>query len=633
MIKKGSTSRFYRSGLILLLLIFLGASASQSLPIIASYGKGILTNLHRPAIWRSAKFARSDNFADYLIFLQEKIPQAAVVILPPDQAVMWTLSDTPSMQYFLQSREIINCSTVQCGAEYLGRKDVYILVSGLDRFPGSEIRQQMDRVEMFNDTWGVYGDGFVRETQNSLTLSPWRYWPGTVLAPALYLIVFLMVSLLLVRWMLPELSAWMSLAVGYGIFQGLQSLLAYCFLLIFPDGDLAVFGVVYLTGMVTAAGLGLLFQKIPAAEALSLFRWGSSLDSWLLLILGAAGLTMLVGLGSGYHYGDGIVLWAAKGLGIAADGLSGVTVWGTNTTIYPLHIPLSIAVYERMFGHWLPFSKLIFPLYYSSLLVVIYEAFKETAHRATLGLGVLAFGFLPLLTLHGRIGYANLPLTFFLVAGLVLLAGGWAGKQKHRSAWYRAAGGFSFIVAGWTRPEGLWLVAAVVILLGGSLIWNKEPWISWKEYLIWILLPVLGFALFWYTSRSGFYTGIESRTSDLRRVITQWLKGNFQGNDFLVLLQFLSRQLISFQIWGLVGAGLVLAAGQSILARPGGLFPRRILLGSGLLSVLVVMGVYYVFAYDLKHDMSWWLTSGFNRQVMPGMTLLWVYFLGRLSQK
>ena len=319
MIKKGSTSRFYRSGLILLLLIFLGASASQSLPIIASYGKGILTNLHRPAIWRSAKFARSDNFADYLIFLQEKIPQAAVVILPPDQAVMWTLSDTPSMQYFLQSREIINCSTVQCGAEYLGRKDVYILVSGLDRFPGSEIRQQMDRVEMFNDTWGVYGDGFVRETQNSLTLSPWRYWPGTVLAPALYLIVFLMVSLLLVRWMLPELSAWMSLAVGYGIFQGLQSLLAYCFLLIFPDGDLAVFGVVYLTGMVTAAGLGLLFQKIPAAEALSLFRWGSSLDSWLLLILGAAGLTMLVGLGSGYHYGDGIVLWAAKGLGIAAD--------------------------------------------------------------------------------------------------------------------------------------------------------------------------------------------------------------------------------------------------------------------------------------------------------------------------
>ena len=55
-------------------------------------------------------------------------------------------------------------------------------------------------------------------------------------------------------------------------------------------------------------------------------------------------LSLLLGVGKGYHATDEIVLWGAKGYGIAAmESLRDITLWGTNTVIYPLHIPILIA--------------------------------------------------------------------------------------------------------------------------------------------------------------------------------------------------------------------------------------------------------------------------------------------------
>ncbi len=84
-------------------------------PDMGSFGLGILSNLDRTGTWRSAKFARSGNFADYLMFLREEIPETGIVVIPPEEVSMWTLSNKNAMQYFLNPREVQNCTTIDCG--------------------------------------------------------------------------------------------------------------------------------------------------------------------------------------------------------------------------------------------------------------------------------------------------------------------------------------------------------------------------------------------------------------------------------------------------------------------------------------------------------------------------------------
>ena len=126
-------------------------------PEMGSFGLGILRNWDQPGPWRSARFAYSANFADYIEFLREEIPEDALVIIPPKNVTTWALADTPTMQFFLAHRRIINCITVDCGSVFIGRENTYILIMGLDRFPGAEVRPLVENISMHNDTWGVYG--------------------------------------------------------------------------------------------------------------------------------------------------------------------------------------------------------------------------------------------------------------------------------------------------------------------------------------------------------------------------------------------------------------------------------------------------------------------------------------------
>jgi len=72
-----------RSIVIGLFIVLIVINLIYIMPDMGSFGLGILSNLDRTGTWRSAKFARSGNFADYVIFLRTEIPETGIVIIPP----------------------------------------------------------------------------------------------------------------------------------------------------------------------------------------------------------------------------------------------------------------------------------------------------------------------------------------------------------------------------------------------------------------------------------------------------------------------------------------------------------------------------------------------------------------------
>ena len=149
--------RIKRSIVIGLFSILIIINLINIAPDIGSFGLGILSNLNRTGTWRGARFARSENFADYLMFLRTEIPETGIVVIPPEEVSMRTLSNTHAMQFFLNPREIKNCTTIDCGVAFIGRENTYILIMGLKRFPGEIIQNQTENIRMHNDTWGVFG--------------------------------------------------------------------------------------------------------------------------------------------------------------------------------------------------------------------------------------------------------------------------------------------------------------------------------------------------------------------------------------------------------------------------------------------------------------------------------------------
>lgn len=600
--------------LILLNLFFV-------VPDVLSFGKGIVQSLDKPGIWRGARFARSINFADYVLFLREQIPETGTVILPPEDVSMWTLANTPAMEFFLAPREIRNCRTLECGGGFIGADQTYILIMGLDRFPGAEIRDQETNVRMHNDTWGVYGPapGLGGGTSFPEGLNFRLLW-GEILLPLLMIPLIMALGFLAVSLVLPSLPAWSRVGIGWGLVLGAFSFGGYLLLLSGWMTELS--HVLYLSlGLVLLLTAGLALKKKASTEKIwLLFGELRQPDPWLVLILFLGGLFTFLAVGSGVHATDAYVLWGAKGAGLAAEGLDGVTR-GTNTTEYPLHIPLLFGLMQDAFGETLPASKLMFPVYYLSLLLVVYEYLKERMVPHFAGLSTLVLATMPVMARHARIGYANLPLTFYLVSGAVLWS--WAGSRRERSSGWgaRLIVGILIGLAGWTRPEGLWLGTTFLLVIAGRTLRGQNRY-SFREFLPVISAPVTLW-LIWFLTKSTFYPEVDALEENLARAAQEIFSGRMHLSELGQILNNFFTRGLNFQAWGVTGF-VFLLVGFLYLVKPGsGGKETYAFWTTGLLWTGLIIALYYVFSFDQVHELDWWLNTGFNRMIMPGMVLIW----------
>jgi len=536
---------------------------------------------------------------------------------------MWTLSNTHAMQFFLNPREIKNCTTIDCGTHFVGRENTYILIMGLSQFPGKIIQDQSENIRMHNDTWGVFGpeDGLGKGTP-PVDLTSFEILATDIFLPLFSSLLLIFIGYYFASMMFPGLPPWSRLGIGYGFLMGVFSISGYIFLYLGWIENLTL-SFSLLTGLSTMILIAaLLTKKVQRAIITDLFAWGSTLDIWIILIVILGGLYIFLAVGAGVHATDSYVLWSAKGAGLASEGLSGVLTRGTNTTIYPLHIPVLIGMLMDTFGDTLPASKLIFPIYYLCLLLVIFEFLKERSSSVLAGLSTLVLATMPVLARHARIGYANLPLTFYLVIGVILFIRAISELNLISQRMLLFGSGIFFALAIWTRPEGSWIVIGILIASLSCLLFSGELKRVHKIWLI-VIAPFL-VGVGWKVTSSKFYIGIAPVEGNLDKIIHQFSLSNFHQGEFVLILKYFLGQLYDFQTWGAVGIGSLIAILVFFLSAHKQDSELWILLITAASSLVFIIAIYYVFAFDQVHDMEWWLGGGFTRMIMPGMTLLWL---------
>jgi hypothetical protein len=620
--------KFILMGLFIVLIVI---NLIYIVPDMGSFGLGILSNLNRTGTWRSAKFAKSSNFADYIIFLRTEIPETGIVVIPPEEVSMWTLSNRNSMQFFLNPREIKNCTTIDCGAYYLGQENTYVLIMGLGQFPGDIIQGRTENIRMHNDTWGVYGpEDDLGNGTPPVDLVSFEIVATDVFLPIFSFILLISIGYYFASMILPGLQPWSRLGIGYGVLMGAYSF--SCYLLVFLGWiENLMLCFLLLTGLsVIILIAALLTKKVHLGIITDLFVWGSTLDIWMILIVMLGGLYIFLAVGSGFHATDSYVLWGAKGAGLAAEGLRGVITRGTNTAVYPLHIPMLIGMLMDTFGDTLPASKLIFPMYYLSLLLVVNGFLKERSTPVLAGLGTLVLATMPVVVRHARVGYANLPLTFYLVIGVILFfrALSESFPKSQRVLW--VVSGAFLALAIWTRPEGFGLVIGIMgagltwLFLSGELNHVRRVWlVSIIPLHVWVV---------WDVTSSRFYTGNLLVEGNFERLIQQLSSGVFHQGEFILILKYFFRLLYDFKTWGAIGLGFLLVIIGFLFSTYKKDSKIWIFLLTSASSFAVIIALYYVLSFNQVHKVEWWLGGGFSRMIMPGMILLWVGIVWQLLQ-
>jgi len=656
----------------LLLLAGVLIQAALSLGTSLRELNGVLGALGASALWRGANFSQGARVANYIQYLNTNIPIEGRVVLPPAEFGPKALATTPYMQFFQAPRQVINCTDLAC-AQNLSTENTYLLV--VEDFPGEEAAQRFKERRMFNDRWGVLSaSGFASQA----THPGFKRLVDILLAACLPLVWLGLLPLgghLLVASLAPGLPAGMHLSLGYGLGLSLLTAgLGLGWLLGLPLSSTTILG---MTALLLVAGILLYgFRRRGTPDAPPSKPSGRLLPGgpWGLVLLLLPAVAVALSVGQAYSVSDEIVLWGAKGYGIAASGsLAHVQDWGTNTVLYPLHVPILIAAFKTLFAETLPASKLVFPGYYLALAGFAYQfiryssssgydssltagvsresstagvsgyarsstagnqaggstvgnqagsssGYGSSSTAAIAGGTILLLAASPVVFRHGALAYANLPLTFTLVGGAALLS---LALQQSSLRLYLLSG-LLLAAAAWTRPEGLPLAMLCILALLGLALIQRRRLPSLKA-LAALLAPLAGYGLFWALLKSAAYTQPAGRSDLLGNALFALSSGQWHLGEAGYILRKLAVSLFDPTEWGMWGIALLVMIGVYLRR---GSRPRHPgasgLVLAGIVCLSAILGMYYLTSYDTNHDISWWLSTGLERMLLPAVWLVWL---------
>ncbi len=603
----------------------------QVISLIREYDRPLLnifSTASRSGLWRSVFFHENERLANYVEFLNEKIPTDGKVMIPPNNFSSNFLSRTSHMQFFLYPREVHNCSgTYSTCVSGFEDTSWYILVLDKNVFSTS------NSLVMFDEEIGLS----VPEAHKvNAIVSPiddrvWVYVVLSVVLPVIFLGGLLSLGTIFVHQVFPELSALYKLSLGFGLGIGLFSLILFIELLISKVLSTSIILIAYCAIALITLGI-YKYYKEPLPKPRVIIASIKRLDFWLLLILGLFGTATVISIGRGYSIVDELFVWGPKGYGIAARGLTeGATSYGTLTTQYPLNIPLSIATFRYLFDETLPQSKLIFPFYYLSTLIMLYEIIKNKVSKNFAGLATTLFGTTQIIFNHATIAYTNLPAMYYFSAAVFLLvekiSKGDPSPQKGK--FFLA--GILMSLAMWTRPEVIQIGWSVIIVLGIYFYINRSPEISTKGF-VYFIAPIIIFTLFWFlTAPYAYFHGGFSEGTVIFALENIFL-GTFHFSEAKYLLSFFLKAIFNFKIWG--GVGWIFTVLIVFFAFKNIRKFINIPIITGVVYILLIIGSYYFtsFGNTASLDLSWWVSTGLNRMIMPGMILLWTGLITNFDQ-
>lgn len=594
--------------------------ASGDLPL---YLKRIWRNRERLAVDRSAALFLGSVGADYVQFLRETVPEDATVVLAPG----YPTGHEGIMEYFLIPREVHDCNAPfeQCARVNAGPRTFVLATRGYALADSQVLGYQW--VEFPQSNWEF--QGYYAPSGRSLMTQP--------LAPPDFLDLVM------------EIALGLGLAVvvgfiGAGVASGLVGTEhpAMTLAVSFPLGaGLVTFSLFLLSWAGIDLGLGLLLAVLAAWIAGILFAWRMAMARWmkslaqvpcafslrrspaqaafligLLLLLG---LSLLLAVGLSFYEDDELAIWSTKGYGMVLEG----TVWagenwGAHGLSYPLNIPLLIGLHRMIGAEHVPISKMVFPLFYASLLLGAWDFLRRRGAGgwpALLGVTLLAT--VPLLHFHSTLALANLPLTAYLAVGSLLAVDALADRSEGRVL----LSGLMLALGAWTRAEAL--LYAGTLLAYFVIIGRAYRRSNWRQLARWVL-PLVFVAGAWLmfafasvlSSHLGAAVQVFGRSLDARRVglapvgtlAAAFLATGMHKERWASLLPV---------IGGLALTALVLRRGRSPERAP------EWLLAAGLLLTLEVVSIFFIRSYS-RPDFEILVRRAIHRHLMPAFVLLYL---------
>jgi hypothetical protein len=223
----------------------------------------------------------------------------------------------------------------------------------------------------------------------------------------------------------------------------------------------------------------------------------------------------------------------------------------------------------------------------------------------------------PLVLLHSTIGYANLPVTTYVVLGTCWMIEGLDSNRKE----YLILGSLLFGLASWTRSDavayGLFTIALLIVVY----------WFARKS------LPSIAYAIAPFAIMAGtwfLFSWSNIEVSNLGAAM-KGIRPSLRASEFRLwelqlIFRLLAKRALLPEHWGLLFpiAGLLIILGARKLLR----FPKNSrYLATFLATVmicLIPMGFFYVRSFTRFTDFVALLHRSFDRAFLPGATMLLV---------
>ena len=139
-----------------------------------------------------------------------------------------------------------------------------------------------------------------------------------------------------------------------------------------------------------------------------------------------------------------------------------------------------------------------------------------------------------------------------------------------------------------------------------------------------LLVPIVAYAAFWLVLKSAAYTQPARQSNLVGNAIAHTQAGDLPLDEIAYILRSLVAGLFDLRTWGILGFILVLLVlppfHRGALRRAG----TQQLLIAGVVYLAAVVGMYILTIYDTVHDISWWVSTGMERMILPAMLLLWL---------
>jgi hypothetical protein len=340
-------------------------------------------------------------------------------------------------------------------------------------------------------------------------------------------------------------------------------------------------------------------------------------------VLGAAAallvvLALVLSVGNAYAVWDSADIWASKGYGIAYEGsIFAAEQWGKHGLAYPLNIPLQISFFMTLGGDLAPGSKIIFTLFYASLLLGCFAFLRRNGAPPFLaGLCILLLGTTPVVFYQATVGYANLPMAVYVVLGSFW--GLKAIRDSDRRAFVMS--GILFGFSAWTRIEGVLLSTCAILAL---FAFRPSVWRSARSLMAWFA-PAVAIAgpwfLFFYLHGRDSSQAMGALAQSLEAV----RNGDLHVDALTTIAGFARRDLLNIENWGILvpAAVLSLILGWKELRRETGAEAAALLAVS--VSTGIGVGLLFYVGSWVTRGLYGWLQRGFDREIFAPATLLFV---------